>query len=103
MGPTPTHHMISVELKPARTPGPNDEAAFIQLMKAQGVQAQFKKFGSTICWTGTPLKADGSFGTSCSVTNGKQTAIISVTAGSDKEMVPVEKLHVLAEKMATRL
>jgi hypothetical protein len=95
--------MVSVELKPTRTPGPNDAAAFIQLMKAQGVQAEFKKFGPTICWTGIPQKADASFGISCSVTKGTQTAIISVTAGSDKEMVPVEKLHVLAEKMMPRL
>src|SRR3954465_387490 len=41
MGPTPTHHMVSVELKPARTPRPNDEPVFIQFMKAQGVQAEF--------------------------------------------------------------
>ena len=103
MGPTPTHHMVSVELKAARTPGPNDEATFIQFMKTQGVQAEFKKFGSTTCWTGTAQKADVAFGTSCAITKGAQTAIISVTAGSAKEMVPVEKLHVLAEKMASRL
>ena len=103
MGPTPTHHMVSVELKAATPPGPNDEATFIQFLKTQDIQPEFKKFGPTTCWTGTPLKAGVAFGTSCSITKGTQTAIISVTAGSAKDIVPVEKLHLLAEKMATRL
>lgn len=103
MGPTPTRHTVNVELKAATPPGPNDEATFIQFLKTQGVQAEFKKFGSTTCWTGTPQKTDVAFGTSCSITKGAQTATISVTAGTAKEMVQVEKLHVLAEKMASRL
>ena len=103
MGPTPTHHTVGVELKAATPPGPNDEATFIQFLKTQGLQAEFKKFGSTICWTGTPQKAGVAFGSSCSITKGAQTATISVTAESAKDVVPVEKLHLLAEKMATRL
>ena len=95
--------MVSLELKPATPPGPNDEATFIQFLKTQGIQAEFKKFGSTICWTGTPEKTDVAFGASCSVTKGAQTATISVTAGAVKDVVPVEKLHLLAEKMASRL
>ena len=103
MGPTPTHHVVSLELKAATPPGPNDEATFTQFLKAQGIQPEFKKFGPTTCWTGTPQKAGVAFGTSCSITKGAQTATISVTAGAAKDVVPVEKLRLLAEKMAPRL
>src|SRR6266852_3717408 len=47
MGPTPTRRTVSVELKAATPPGPKDGATFIQFLKTQGVQAEFKKFGST--------------------------------------------------------
>ena len=103
MGPTPSRHMVSIELKAAPIPGPDGQAQIVQAMKAHGIRMEFATFGPVTCSTGIPQKPELPFGTNCSISKGGQTAIISVTAGSEREMVPLEKLRTLAEKMAPRL
>jgi hypothetical protein len=44
------------------------------------------------------------FGTTCTVTIKSPTiAVIEITAKNQKDMVPMEKLRAVAEKMASRL
>jgi hypothetical protein len=43
------------------------------------------------------------FNTTCSVLKGGQVGAVEVTAKSRKDMVPIERLRPLAEKIAGRL
>jgi hypothetical protein len=80
------------------------EVKGIEMMKKMGVQVEVKTFGPITCSTMTPPKNMEQYGfnTTCSVLKAGQVAAIEVTAKQQKDMVSIDKLHPLAEKIAGR-
>jgi hypothetical protein len=82
------------------------EQAGIDALKKMGGQVEVKTSGGITCVTAIPPadKVQMGFGTSCTVTNkAPMFAVIEVRATSQKDMVPMEKLRAVAEKMAGRM
>jgi hypothetical protein len=96
----------AVMLRIARKTGEDGaEAKGIEMMKKMGVQVDVKTFGAITCSTLLPpssLAAQVGFNTTCSITKGDTVAAIEVTTSAQQDMVPIEKLRPLAEKMAER-
>jgi hypothetical protein len=104
MGSTPTG---SVMLRRAtRKPGHEGmEAKGIEMAEKMGAKVEVKTFGPITCSTMIPAKSMEAYGfnTTCSVLKGGQVGAVEVTAKSRKDMVPIERLRPLAEKIAGRL
>lgn len=76
----------------------------IEMARKMGAQVDVKTFGPMTCSTMIPsesLAAHG-FNTTCSVTKGASVAAIEVTTKTKAEMVSIEHMKALAEKMAGR-
>ena len=71
----------------------------------EGGKVEVKTFGQVTCSTMVPPPnlAQYGYNTTCSVLKGETVVAIEVTAKSQKDMVPMEKLRPVAEKMATRI
>jgi hypothetical protein len=86
-------------------PSGKTEQAGIDAIRKMGAQVDVKTAGGIMCMTAVPpanMAAMG-FGTTCTVTSKAPTfAVIEITAKTQKDMVPMEKLRAVAEKMATR-
>jgi len=86
--------------------GSGDAAkAGIEAARKMGAQVDVKTFGPITCSTMVPpesLAAHG-FNTTCSITKGTSLAAIEITAKTKADMVSIEGLKTLAEKMAGRL
>lgn len=80
------------------------EAKGIAMAKQMGAQVDVKKFGDTTCSTFTPpaSMAQAGYNTTCSVFKNGQVGAIEITAKSQGEMVPIDKLRPLADKIASR-
>jgi hypothetical protein len=91
-------------LDPGRDRSGGKEKAGLEMMKNMGVQVDVKIFGSIVCSTLVPPsgKEQMGYNTTCTVSKGTAVAGIEVTAKNKEGMVPIEKLHPLAEKMAGR-
>lgn len=103
-GSTPTATvMLRVAKKSGRAPGA--AAAGLAMVKQMGAQVDVKTFGPITCSTVVPPKDKEAYGfnTTCSVDKGTEIAAVEVTAKAQRDMVPIEKLRVVAEKMAGRL
>jgi hypothetical protein len=96
---------VLLRLATAGTGGSPDAAAKgIEQLRSMGAQVDVKTFGAITCSTVTPsrnMEAYG-FNTTCTVRKGDSLAGIEITSKSQADMVPIEKLHPLAEKMAGR-
>jgi hypothetical protein len=83
----------------------NDVPGRDPMEAARKLGAQVKSFGATNCSALVPSKgleqAIG-FNTTCSVSTASHVAAIEVTTKSQKEMVSIDRLHSLAEKMMGR-
>jgi hypothetical protein len=81
------------------------EAKGIEMAKQMGARVDVQKFGATTCSTLVPpanlVQAMG-FNTTCSIDKGDSVAAVEVTAKSQANMVSIEKLRPLAEKMTAR-
>ncbi len=86
-------------------PSGKTEQAGIDEIKKMGVQVDTKTSGGVMCMTGVPpasMAAMG-FGTTCTViSKAPRFAVIEVTAKTQANMVPMETLRAVAEKMAGR-
>ena len=91
-------------LDPGRDRSGNKEKAGIELFKKMGVKVDVKTFGPITYSTIVPSEslAQHGFNTTCTVSKETAVAGIEVTAENQKDMVPIERLHPLAEKMAGR-
>jgi hypothetical protein len=101
-GRTPT---ASVMLRLAKRSGQGGaEAAGIEAAKKMGAQVQVKAEGAITCSTMIPPKTLEQYGfnTTCSVLKDGQVAAIEVTAKSQKDMVTMDSLRKVVEKMAGR-
>ena len=103
MGQTPT---ARVTLRLAKRPeqGTGAEAAGIEIAKKMGSQVDVKTFGPVTCSTVIPPAslAEHGFNTTCSIAKKTDVAAIEVTAKIQKDMIPIDKLRPLAEKMMER-
>lgn len=96
---------ISVVLRLAKRSGnPGAEAAGIETLKKMGAQVQIKTDGSITCSTTIPPRSLEQYGfnTTCSVLKNGQVAAIEVTAKSQKDLVSMDSLRAVAERMSTR-
>ena len=91
-------------LDPGRDRSGNKEKAGIELFKKMGAKVDVKNFGPITCSTIEPPAEQTQKGinTTCTVTKDTAIAGIEVTAKSQKDMVSIDRLHALAEKMAGR-
>jgi len=103
---------VSVLLRVVKRSGGSDadkkggaEKAGIDMARKMGAQVDVKTFGDITCSTVVPPAdlAKYGFNTTCAITTATAVAAIEVTAKNQKDMVPIERLRPLAEKMATRL
>lgn len=103
-GSTPT---ASVMLRKATREAGHEgmEAKGIQIAEKMGAKVEVKTFGPVTCSTMVPAKSMEAYGfnTTCSVLKGGRVGAVEVTVKSSKDMVPIEKLRPLAEKIAGRL
>jgi hypothetical protein len=89
----------------AKREGSGDAAkAGVEMMRKQGYQVDVKMFGPITCSTMEPPAnlAGHGFNTTCSVTKGTLVAAIEVTAKAKADVIPIERLKPVAEKMAGR-
>lgn len=87
-------------------PSGQTEQAGIQALKQMGAQVEVKTSGGITCMTTVPpaSMAQYGFGTTCTVMSKAPVfAVIEVTAQAQKDMVPMEQLRAITERMAARL
>jgi len=81
------------------------EKAGIDAIKKMGAQVDVKTADGITCMTTVPPAnlAQYGYGTTCTVTSkAPMFAVIEITAKAQKDMVPMDKLRTIAQKMATR-
>jgi hypothetical protein len=80
------------------------ESAGIAIARKMGARIDVKKYGPITCSTIIPPKEKEMYGynTTCSIAKGTAVAAIEVTTQKREAMVPMEKMHALAEKVAKR-
>jgi hypothetical protein len=103
MGQTPTARVM-LRLAKRSEQGGGAEAAGIEIAKKMGAQVDVKTFGAVTCSTVIPPAnlAQHGFNTTCSIVKKTNVAAIEVTAKTQKDMIGIDKLRPLAEKMAER-
>jgi hypothetical protein len=76
----------------------------MEIMKKMGAQVDVKTFGPVTCSTITPpaTMPESGYNTTCSYSQKTGVAAIEITAKTQKDAVPIDKLRPLAEKMADR-
>jgi len=91
-------------LEPGRDHPDGKEKKDIEMAKSMGGQVEVKSFGPVTCSTILPSAklAQMGYNTTCTVNKDRAVAGIEVTAKSRKDMISIEKLRPLAEKMAGR-
>ena len=92
--------------KRAGDPSGANEQAGIDRLKKMGGQIEVKTSGGITCVTMTPPTnmPQMGYGTSCTVTSkAPMFSVIETRATSQKDMVPMERLRAVAEKMAGRM
>ena len=107
MGQAPTASVmlrLVTGLDPSRDRSGSKEKAGIELIKKMGAQVDVKTFGPITCVTIEPLADQAQRGINTTCTVSKETAVagIEVTAKSQKDMVSIDRLRPLAQKMAGR-
>lgn len=105
MGTSPKGSVM-LRLARGRRQGPAGEAERkgLEIVKKMGAQVDLKTFGPITCSTVIPpknLEAHG-FNTTCTVSKGDAVAGIEITTKTRGDMVAIDKLRPLAEKMAGR-
>lgn len=101
-GETPTARIMLRLFK--KTQDDHTEAEGIKIAKQMGAQFDAKTFGPSSCWTMVPPKNLEQYGFTfgCTVDKRPWFAVLEVTAKSRKDMVSIDKLHPLAQKMSGR-
>jgi len=107
VGNWPDGHLmlrLATGLDPGRDRSGGKEKAGIEMMKNMGAQVDVKTFGPIVCSTLVPPsgKEQMGYNTTCTVSKDTAVAGIEITAKNKTGMVPIEKLHPLAEKMTGR-
>jgi hypothetical protein len=95
---------LSTGLDPGRDRSGGTEKKGIEVIRQMGIQVDVKIFGPITCSTMVPPAnlAQHGFNTTCTVSKATAVAGIEVHVKSQKDMVAIEQLRPLAEKMAER-
>jgi len=95
---------LATGLDPGRDRSGGTEMKGIEIVKKMGAQVEVKTFGPMTCSTVVPPASLAQYGFNTTCTVGKATAVagIEVQAKSQKDMVSIERLRPLAEKMTSR-
>ena len=104
-GQTPGVRVLLRFFKRNGAPSGNAEQAGIDAIKKMGAQVDVSSSGGIMCMTTVPPEnmAAMGYGTTCTVTSKAPTfAVIEITAKTQRDMVPMDKLRSVAEKMASR-
>lgn len=91
-------------LDPGRDRSGNKEKAGLAMIKNMGAQVEVKTIGPIVCSTLVPPAGKEQMGYNSTCTVSKDTALagIEITANSKSDMVSIDKLLPLAEKMSGR-
>jgi hypothetical protein len=102
-GQAPTAQVM-LRLAKGSGQGGGKEAAGLEVAKKMGAQVDVKTFGPVTCSTMIPPAslAQYGFNTTCSIVKRTSVAAIEITAKSQKDMIAIDRLRPLAEKMAAR-
>lgn len=104
-GETPGARVWLRFFKRTEDPSGKAEQAGVDALRKMGAKVVVKAAGGITCMTlvPPPSMASVGFGTTCTVTaKAPMFAVIEITAKTQKDMVPMEKLRAVAEKMRTR-
>jgi hypothetical protein len=96
--------MLRVATKRGGSGSAGAAKAGVEMARKQGYQVDVKTFGPITCSAMIPpesLAAHG-FNTTCSVTKDTSVAAIEITAKTKSDMISIERLKPVAEKMAGR-
>jgi len=95
---------VLIRLVKKRGAATGAEAKGIAMAKQMGVQVEVKTFGPITCSSMIPPKSLEQYGfnTTCAVDKGDRVAAVEVTAKTQKDRIPIDKLRPLAEKLAGR-
>ena len=91
-------------LEPGRDRSGREEKAALVGVKQLGGKVEVKMFGPIVCSTAEPPASKPYMGyhTTCTVSKETAMAVIEITANNKTDMVPIERLRPLGEKMAGR-
>jgi hypothetical protein len=89
---------------PRRDRSGSKEKAGMEMMKQLGAQVEVKSFGPIVCSTLEPAadKQQMGYNTTCTVNKDTAMAGIEITANKKNDMLSIEQVRVLADKMARR-
>jgi hypothetical protein len=104
MGQASAYRVMLRLAKRSDTSG-DKEAKGLAMAKQMGAQVDVKKFGDTTCSSFIPPAnmQQAGYNTTCSVFKNGQVGAVEITTTSQKDMVPIETLRLVAEKIAGRL
>ena len=105
-GKTQTASVVVRLFKRTTDPSGRTEQAGIDAVKRMGAQVDVKTSGGITCMTTVPPPSltQYGYGTTCTVASKAPIfAVIEVTAKAQKDMVPMERLRAIAERMANRI
>ncbi len=96
--------MLRIAKRKSQGPPGERERQGIEIYRKMGAQVDVQTFGPITCSTVIPPKnlEEHGFNTTCTVTKGDTVAGIEITVKKRADMVPIDKLHPLAEKMSGR-
>ena len=91
-------------LDPGRDRPGSKEQAGMEMLKQMGGRVEVKTFGPIVCSTVEPPsdKQQMGYNTTCTVNKDTAMAGIEFTANKKQDMLPIDRVHGLAEKMAGR-
>jgi len=91
-------------LDPGRDRSGSKEKAGMEMLKQMGGQVEVRTFGPIVCSTLEPPtdKQQMGYNTTCTVNKDTAMAGIEFTANKKSDMLPIDRVHGLAEKVAGR-
>lgn len=95
---------VTVMLRLAKKEQADAGVKSLDMLRRMGAKVNIKTFGMITCSAVTPPKHMQQYGfkTACSVSNTAEVAAVEVRAKKHKDMVSIDELHPLADKMAGR-
>lgn len=95
---------VTVMLRLAKKEQADGGAKSVDMLRRMGAKVKFKTFGLITCSTVIPPKHMQQYGfkTACSVSKTAEVAAVEVRTKNQKDMVSIDKLHPLADKMTGR-
>lgn len=96
--------IVTVMLRLGKKEQADAAAKSVEMLRIMGAKINVKTFGPITCSTITPPKDMQQYGfkTTCSVSKAADIAAVEVRAKNQKDMVSINALHTLADKMAGR-